>query len=416
MARLSSSDLESILAVTRALAAPFDLQTLLPEITAAARRVLKAERCSIWLLDTAANELVVEVASDLSKIRVPVGRGLVGACAEHGVLINVPDCYADPRFNPVTDRATGFRTRCSLSLPLVDHGGTLIGVMQLVNKIGGVFGPSDEALAQALAAQCAVAISRVRMTASLVEAERLRGELALARSVQLAALPTSLPAVPGYAMHTIFLPAEQTGGDTYDLAQVEQGLLLVLGDATGHGLAPALSVLQMQAMLRVALRLGSELENAFRHVNDRLCETLPDDRFITAFIGLLDAQAHRVRYLSGGQAPILHWRAAQQECAVLGPTGLPLGAMPTLKTRTPLELPLEPGDWLLLLSDGVFETAAPDGSLFGRERVITLLRELSRDTPETLATRLLDACRAFGAGQPQDDDITMLLLKREALA
>lgn len=417
MARLSSSDLESILAVTRALAAPFDLQALLPEITAAARRVLKAERCSIWLLDAAAQELVVEVASDLSKIRVPVGRGLVGACAEQGVLINVPDCYADPRFNPVTDRATGFRSRCSLSLPLVDHGGTLIGVMQLVNKIGGVsFGPADETLAQALAAQCAVAISRVRMTQSLVEAERLRGELALARSVQLATLPPALPVVPGYAMHAVFLPAEQTGGDTYDLAQVEQGLLLVLGDATGHGLAPALSVLQMQAMLRVAMRLGSELETAFRHVNDRLCETLPDDRFITAFIGLLDAKAHRVRYLSGGQAPILHWRAAQQTCTVLGPTGLPLGAMPITRQRTPAELALEPGDWLLLLSDGVFETAAPSGALFGRERVIALLRELCRSTPETLATRLLDACRAFAEGEPQDDDITMLLLKREAVA
>lgn len=413
MASLSSSDLESILAVTRALAAPFDLPTLLPEITAAACRVLQAERCSIWLLDAQANELVVEVASDLGRIRVPVGRGLVGACAEQGVLINVPDCYADPRFNPVTDRATGFRSRCSLSLPLVDHQGTLVGVMQLVNKTNGVFDAEDEALALALAAQCAVAITRVRMTESLVEAQRLRHELELASSVQLATLPATLPVLPGYAMHAVFQPAELTGGDTYDLALIDQGLLLVLGDATGHGIAPALSVMQLQAMLRMALRLGADLQTAFAQVNDRLCETMADDRFITAFVGLLDRHAHCLRYLSGGQAPILHWRSLAATCDVLGPTSPPLGAMPLLRQRAPAELSLEPGDWLLLLSDGVFETGDPDGALFGTDRVLALLREHAQATPEALSSALLQACRAFARGAAQDDDITVLLLKRE---
>src|SRR6478672_8813064 len=136
---LTPGDLRAILDVTRALAAPFDLLTMLAEVTRAARQVLQAERSSVWLHDAAAGELVLEVASDVRHVRVPVGAGLVGACACDRRLINVPDCYADPRFDPGVDRRTGFRTRCSLTLPLVDHAGALVGVMQVLNKAGGVF-------------------------------------------------------------------------------------------------------------------------------------------------------------------------------------------------------------------------------------------------------------------------------------
>jgi phosphoserine phosphatase RsbU/P len=409
---LSREDLEAILAVTRALAAPFALSGMLAEVTAAATRVLRAERSSVWLLDAAADELVVEVASDIGRIRIPVGRGLVGACARDNVLINVPDCYADPRFDTAVDRRSGYRTRCALTLPLIDHRGELIGVMQVLNKHDGVFGTEDEALALALAAQCAVALSRARMTEALLEGEKLRAELELARIVQMSTLPASMPVVAGYEMHGTFLPATLTGGDTYDLASIEQGLLVVLGDATGHGIAPALSVTQMQAMLRMAFRLGASLETAFRQVNDRLAETLADDRFVTAFVGLLDPVAHRLRFLSGGQGPLLHWRAADGRCEVFGPTSFPLGAMPLVKLREPVAIDFAPGDVLALISDGIYEYARPDGELFGEARVANVLREHPHESTERLAGRLLEAVRTFAEGAPQEDDITMVLLKR----
>jgi len=419
-ARLSRGDLEALLAVTRALAAPFDLSTMLREVTAAARRVLRAERCSVWLHDAGTDELVLEVSSDVARVRIPVGRGLAGTCARERSPISVPDCYADPRFDAATDRASGFRTRCSLTLPLIDHRGTLVGVMQVLNKLGpsgdAVFGADDLALANALAAQCAVALSRVRMTEALVEGERLRHELELARGVQMSMLPASVPALPGYDMHASFLPAEQTGGDTYDLGAIAQGLLLLLADATGHGIAPALSVTQMQAMLRIAFQLGADLETAFREVNDRLAATLPDGRFITAFVGLLDAATHRLRFLSAGQAPVLLWRAASGDCEVHGPTSFPFGAMPIRQLRPPVVLELAPGDVLALLSDGVYETEDPRQQLFGRERVERILRERSGDSAAAIAAQLLTTLRAFADGAPQHDDITMLLLRREAAA
>mgnify|MGYP006357907257 CR=1 FL=1 len=115
-------------------------------------------------------------------------------------------------------------------------------------------------------------------------------------------------------MFGTFEPAELTGGDTFDLAALQQGLLVVLADATGHGIAPALSVTQMQAMVRMAFRMGADLETAFIQVNNQLADTLADDRFITACIGLLDASTHQLRLHSGGQGPILHFRAATRAC------------------------------------------------------------------------------------------------------
>ena len=385
--RLQTERISAILGVTRALAAPFDLHTLLERITAVAQQVVQVESVSAWLLDTAQQAPYIEVAGDLQAVRVPVEVGLVGACAQGRAPILVPDCHADPRFNPEIDRRSGFHSACSLSVPLIDDQSALIGVLQLINKRDGGFDTGDQQLAEALAAQCAVALTRVRLTHLLVASELLRQEVEIAGAVQRSTLPASMPQLPGYAMHGVFLPASTTGGDTFDLAIVEQGLLVVLADATGHGIGPALSVVQMHAMLRMAFRLGAGLEQAFRHVNDRLAETLPDGRFVTAFIGLLEASQHRLRFLCGGQGPILHFRAAEAACTAHRATSFPIGAMAIQTLKPTVELALSPGDWIVLLSDGIYEFEDVDGAQFGRARVEALVRNHQVDGPEALAPK-----------------------------
>src|SRR5262245_65106080 len=101
----------------------------------------------------------------------------------------------------------------------------------------------------------------------------------------------------------------------------------MLADAAGHGMAPALSVMQMQAMQRMAFRMGAPLETVFRSVNDQLAEILPDGHFVTAFIGLLDLRTHQLRFLSGGQSPILHYVAADDVFVAYKATSFPMGVM-----------------------------------------------------------------------------------------
>lgn len=414
--RLSVEDVEVILAVTRDLAAPRDLATMLSEVVAAAKQVLKAERGSVWLYDAATDEMVMEVATGIAPVRIPATAGVIGACARERRIINVPDCYADPRFNPEVDRASGYRTRCMMTLPLVDHADGLVGAMQVLNKAHGVFDANDEALAAVLAAQCAVAIQRARMTEAVIEGEKLRHELATARVVQMSTLPARMPEIDGYDCHGMWRPASQTGGDTFDLAVLDQGTLVVLGDATGHGIAPALSVTQMHAMLRMALRMGADLETAFLHVNNQLEQTTAQDRFITAFIGLLDPGRHTLRFQSGGQAPILQWRAAAGAFARHGPTSFPLAAMPLATLRPSVTLDLAPGDVLVLLSDGIYEYRNPAGEEFGEARVEAVVAAHRGTSMAQLSAHLIAQVHAFAQGAPQEDDITVVLVKREPAA
>jgi sigma-B regulation protein RsbU (phosphoserine phosphatase) len=409
---LSARDLEAILDVTKALAAPFDLTTMLGEVVAAAKQVLGAERGSVWLYDEPSGELVLEVATGIRPVRVPWQSGLVGACARTRRIINVPDCYADPRFDARVDKASGYRTRCMLTLPLVDHKDVLVGVMQVLNKNNGVFDADDEALATALAAQCAMALQRVRMTSALIEGEKMRQALEMARVVQMSTLPAGMPSVPAYDVCATFRPADLTGGDTYDVSLLDQGLLLVLGDATGHGIAPALSVTQMQAMLRMAFRLGADLETAFMHVNNRLADTLAEDRFITAFIGLLDPQSHRLRFHSGGQGPILRYRAADGSFERHKPTSFPLGAMHVASVRPAIGLQMLPGDILVLVSDGICEQENRHGEQFGEQRVTAIVGANRDKSMAALLAVLFAAVDAFADGAPQADDMTAVLLKR----
>ena len=415
MTELRASDLEPILALAGKLASPFDLSTMLREVTNAAVQVLHAERGAVWLYDAAADELLLSISSDMEKVlRMPAGKGIAGNCARTRQVINVSDCYADPRFDPDLDKRSGKRTRCMLTLPLVDHKDVLVGVMQVINKAEGVFESQDESLATVLAAQCAIALQRARMTEALLEGERMRQQLELARAVQMSTLPASMPFVAGYDVHGSCQPAELTGGDTFDLSLLERELLMVLGDATGHGIAPALSVTQMQAMLRVAFRLGADLETIFRHVNNELAEMLPDDRFITAFVGLLDASTHEVRFHSGGQGPILQFEAASGTCAEHPTTSFPLAAMPLSSLPAAARFAMRPGDILILLSDGFYEFRNAAGETFGEQRIQDLVR-LHHEAPMgELSAILFDSVRAFAAGAPQEDDMTLVLLKRDA--
>lgn len=412
---LSARDMEPLLAVTIHLAAPFDLITMLSEVISASKQVLNAESGSVWLYEPQTDELVARVSTGVETARVPAGVGIVGSCAQNRRLINVPDCYADPRFNPEFDRLSNFRTRCMLTLPLVDHKDVLVGVLQVLNKTGGVFDENDEVLASALAAQCAVALQRARMTEALIEGEKMRQQLEMARVVQMSTLPATMPLVPGYEVFGKFIPAELTGGDTFDLSLVGQGLLVVLGDATGHGIVPALHVTQLHAMLRMAFRLGTDLETAFRQVNNQLAEFMPDDRFITAFIGILDTQAHRLRFHSGGQAPILYFRTSSGKCVRHYPTSFPLAAMPLTTLRPAVTLEFELGDILILLSDGIYEYCNPDFEEFGEQRVAELIEANHHLSADELSMLVLDAVHDFAKGQPQEDDITVVLVKRTGI-
>jgi phosphoserine phosphatase len=410
---LDQCGLWRVLDVTRAMSAPVDLQLILQQVVDAAREVLDAERGTVFLFDAQRNELYSRVATGEETIRFPATAGLAGEAAQTRKLINVPDCYADPRFNRDIDRKTGYHTRCLLSVPLIGFDDRLVGVLQVLNKRHGVFDVDDEQVAKALAAQCAVALQRAMLIEEHVGKQKLERDLALAREIQMGVLPTRLPEYGGYELAGWSQPADETGGDIYDVVALDDTTVaLLLGDATGHGIGPALSVTQMRAMFRMALRLDATLDAMFQQVNEQLVEDLPANRFVTAFLGVLDTVKHRLAYHSGGQGPLLHYHASEGRCQWLNASAVPLGIMVGAPPVRPTDIELKEGDIFAMMSDGIYEYQNTDGRQFGTARVEEVFQEHHAEPLSVLVEALLTAVRQFGGDEPQGDDMTVLMFRR----
>jgi phosphoserine phosphatase len=421
-----------VLNVLERLNASNDLREIIGLIVDSMRDCLHAERASVFQFDAQAQELFISQAHGVQSIRFPITKGIAGEAARTRHIINVKDAWEDPRFNPEFDKKTGFRTRGLLTIPLVSADGALQGVAQVLNKnprLGMHFDATDETLAKALASQAAIALRRATLLEAEIRKKKIEGDLLVARKIQQSSWPKEIPRIPGYSIAAATGPAEETGGDTYDLIdvgslaampgdegaprQIRSGLIVLMGDATGHGIGPALSVAQARAMVRMGARLGASIERVAEHMNAQLCDDLPMGRFITAFLGLLDPAKHEIEYAAPGQAPLLVVRAngTHEERAA---NAMPMGIDPDTPPEKVPPFTLGPGDVFVLASDGYIEAQAPDNEQFGLERTIAAIRSAMSGSAQDMLDALNREVTAFVRGRPFGDDQTAILIKREA--
>ena len=408
-----NEQLKLLLDVTRHMASTTELVPLLEKVAAAACQVLRCERATVFLLDRERNELYSKVATGAQEIRFPATKGIAGEVATTGQICNVPDAYADPRFNPEIDRRLGFRTRNMLTFPLQGMNNERIGVLQVLNKHDGPFPAEDEELAMTLSAQTGVAIQRQILLDEYAQKQQMERELDLARSIQQKLLPKENPRVAGYQIAGWNKPAEQTGGDIYNfLPATRDRLALVLADATGHGIGAALIIAQFNSMLRATAGLDIDLAQVMTRVNNLLANDLPDDRFVTTFVGTLEPATNRIEYVAAGQGPLIHFRKAMGRSDILLATDLPLGIMPDIPFESGSSVELAPGDIFCLLTDGFYEWARADREQFADGRVIDCLTRNCAEPPARLIDMLYEEVVAFSGGTPQDDDLTAIIVRR----
>ncbi|MGD8454670.1 MAG: SpoIIE family protein phosphatase [Phycisphaerae bacterium] len=402
--------LRRILEVTRQMAATTDLDALLAMIIEAARDVLDCERATIFLYDSERNELYSRVATGVESIRFAADRGIAGTAAQERVVVNVPDAYADPRFNQDIDKRTGYRTRTLLTFPLENLTGELMGVLQTLNKRTGPFDAGDEELARVLSAQAGVALHRWRLLEEYAEKQRMARDLEIARSIQQALFPRESPQVPGYDLAGWNRCADETGGDCYDFIPLPDGRLAVLvADATGHGIGAALVIAQFRSLARATFSVTQDVSMVADRVNRLLADDIQGNCFVTALIAALDPQRHRLDYVSAGQGPLLFLSNGKQEarCA----SGVPLAIIDDMHYEAQ-HFDFAPGDALVLLTDGFYETLGPGKEQFGEERVTDFVTARARTPLPDLITELHEAVRDFSAGGPQADDLTAVLIRR----
>lgn len=406
-------DLQAVLLVSRELAAASELLPLLAKVEQAAREVLECERATVFLFDTERNELFSRIATGVDEIRFSADHGIAGEVVRTGKVINVPDAYADPRFNKDIDKRTGFRTRNMVTFPLLGFDQTVVGVLQVLNKLDGQFDPWDHELVRTFGAQVGVAVQRQLLLEHYAEKQRIERDLNIARDIQKGLLPREDVRIEGFDVAGWNKPADETGGDCYDYLTLPDGALaMTIADATGHGIGPALMIAECRALFRATTSLSHDLTEITGRVNNLLCEDLPDDRFVTAFFGLLDPKARTLDYLSAGHGPLIKYVRADDKIEELAANGVPLGIMPDIDWPAPERFEMNSGDMMVLVTDGFFEWQDAEREQFGMDRIFEILRTHRDCTAVEIIRRLHEAVVAFAGDMPQADDLTALIVKR----
>ncbi len=420
--------LRKLLDLSRTLGECADLDQVLTTVIDALRDFLRSDRATVFVHDPVSASLVTRVAHGLgtSTIRIPDSRGIAGACAQSCAIVNIKDAYEDDRFDRSFDAKTGYRTRTILAVPLLDDEGGLVGVAQVLNRADGTFTPQDELVARALAAHAAVAVRRATLIEDRIHRLRLQEEIDVARSIQQQAFPTSVPALPGYELYGASTPSQECGGDAFDLVplardgiagttEAAERALMLIADATGHGVGPALSSMQLRGMIRLGLRLGQPLPLLAQHVNQQLLEDLPGGRFVTAWLALLDPVTHTIQSFSAGQGPLFVYRRATDSFDEIETDAPPMGIMDFDAGACAVQrVTLQLGDLFVAITDGYYEAPEAHGGRgqFDKDRVLAIVRTL-RDAPLASIVVALDAAvLSYHGAAFTPDDRTAILVRR----
>jgi CHASE2 domain-containing sensor protein len=238
-------------------------------------------------------------------------------------------------------------------------------------------------------------------------------EMDLARQVQVALIPTSAPKIIGIESEGWALTASVTGGDCYDLWQLKDGrLAILLADASGHGLAPAMIVSQVRTLARTLCDFETHPHGLLARINRRLADDLETTRFVTAFLGFLSPDG-TLDWASAGHGPMFWAPAKNGEMLALDSTGMPLGIMPDCFLEDPQpSLKLSDQGSLIVFSDGIFEAHAPDGNMFGVDRVKEILEKTNGQSCEPIIAALRTAVQQWQQKLEPEDDQTIVVVRR----
>jgi sigma-B regulation protein RsbU (phosphoserine phosphatase) len=250
----------------------------------------------------------------------------------------------------------------------------------------------------------------VMLHEQIIEKKRLEGQLEVARQVQLELLPPSDPKLPGYDISAYNFPTEEVSGDYYDWVKIsEDQIALVIADVSGKGVPAALLMAFLRASLRGATHIGYAPQISMEKVNYLLWESIERNQFVTAFYGTLDTENRTLSYANAGHNPPL-LLDAKGNSRFIERGGLPLGMFRDTRYHQ-YYLTFEPGDVLVLYTDGVTEANNPLGEEFGRNRLATAVQQAANLPARELIASVQNEVLNWTDGKGASDDITFFVIK-----
>ncbi len=340
-------------------------------------------------------------------------RHLVEEVAEKGLAALVLDTQLDSRFKEAASlMSAGFRSL--VAAPLLDPEGSL-GMIVLGSRINvRQFREEDMELLTSLASVAAMRIRNVRLAEEAAERRRLEKEVKLARAIQIALLPSRLPSLDNYSLHAGNLPSQGVSGDFYKVLRrdEERELVLLVADVSGKGIGASLLTGALEALSAAPIDGGAPPDEVCRQVSRLLFERTPPEKFATAFLVVLKLEDGTLTYANAGHNPgLVVRRDGTPEW--LEATGLPVGVLPAVD-YTASTVGLEPGDTLVLYTDGITEAMSPAEEEYGPERLLEVCKRHRSDDLEALAEAIENDLESFADGVPFADDRTLVLLRRLA--
>jgi serine phosphatase RsbU (regulator of sigma subunit) len=326
------------------------------------------------------------------------------------------------RLNPALCRLSGLVAASSYLIAAAYLGWrpSFGGATSLVSPQKAVIGYALTLMVAGFVAGVVAGEVRKQVDAALREAEtrrqveRLEHDLEIARSIQQSLLPSGVPQIEGFEIAGWNRPADQTGGDYYDWQCLPDGKLVVaLADVIGHGIGSALLAAVCRAYARASFCGRSELLPTMEQINGLLAGDIGEGRFVTFVTVVCVPGSPRVELLSAGHGPLLLYVLKDDRFEEMGAQGLPLGIVASLISEPPRCLDLDPGDLLVLATDGFFEWANPQDELFGTKRLEEAIRTSRAKDPSEIISDLYEAVIKFSAGTKQQDDLTAVIIKRK---
>jgi sigma-B regulation protein RsbU (phosphoserine phosphatase) len=341
---------------------------------------------------------------EMMELRLKIGEGIIGHVALTGEPVISPDVGHDPRY--VNARK---ETRSEMVAPIISNN-EVIGVFDLESDQLNAYTPDDLQVLLLLASQVAIIIEKVMLHEQLIEKKRLEGQLEVARQVQLELLPARDPQLEGFDISAYNFSTEEVSGDYYDWVRIyEDQIGMVVADVSGKGVPAALLMAFLRASLRAAIHIGYAPHISMAKVNYLLWESIERNQFVTAFYGVLDASNKTLAYTNAGHNPPLLLEP-DGTMRLIERGGLPLGMFRDTRYYE-YYLAIEPGQVLVLYTDGVTEATNSSGEEYGVEHLERAVRAGRHLSARELIDFIYQDVMEWTEGRGANDDITFFIVK-----
>lgn len=416
---LSTTDkLRMLLDITKKISRSLDLQEVLNLVMDTLDSLIPYDAAGIFVVEcidegaTESDEPCVFKAEavrgydieELSNLHLKLGEGFIGHVAETAEPMISPDVRNDPIY--INARR---ETRSEMVAPIISNT-EVIGVFDLESDQLNAYSDDDLQVLMLLASQVAIIIEKVMLHEQLIEKKRLEGQLEVARQVQLELLPARDPELAGYDISAYNYPTEEVSGDYYDWVQIfEDQIGLVIADVSGKGVPAALLMAFLRASLRAATHIGYSPHISMAKVNYLLWESIERNQFVTAFYGILDATNKTLSYTNAGHNPPL-LLDKNGNAKFIDKGSLPLGMFKDTRYHE-YYLTTEPGDVLMLYTDGVTEAQNSKGEEFGRQRLAEAVRANQALGAREMIAAVKNVVMEWTEGLGATDDVTFFVIK-----